>query len=88
MPGDPASDLRDALLANSEAATERARMVRAHLADRERMVFAHRRLAAVITAARRLALASDGEPWAADLLRVLGDAGVCTISAEDKREQR
>lgn len=60
-------------------------MRRAHLADREQMVRTHRRLAGVITAARRLALAADGEPWAADLLRILGDAGVCTISMEDQR---
>jgi hypothetical protein len=82
--GDLGSELADLQLANAEAAATIGRMRKAALRDREYLVFANRSLAGIITATRRYALASDGEPWAADVLRILGDAGVCTISMEDR----
>jgi hypothetical protein len=83
--GDLGSELADLQLANAEAAATIGRMRKAALRDREYLVFVNRSLAGIISAIRRYALASDGEPWAADVLRILGDAGVCTISMEDQR---
>jgi hypothetical protein len=60
-----------------------ARMRRAHLADRERMIRTHRDLTAVISRVRDMALAGVTDPDR--ILAVLGDTGVCTITAEDQR---
>jgi hypothetical protein len=61
----------------------RKQMRLAHLLDRERLVYTHRQLTRQLTRIRAMALTGTLDP--AEVLAVIGDTGMCSLTADDRR---